>query len=325
MVGTDDDTKRDWLIQACNPKIRKMVDSLADKTSTFEELLESISQIFPKVENSISIRQQLAKVQMLSREATPSEVETLLLEIESLFLKLPPNTFSEEEKTLLLVSKIPPPMLKEIQTERAWRSRCDTFESLKDLLREKAKDDALERHIFNQMQKRDKTFFMADDAFSHQQFAMQEHGKGKGKGGRGKGETPNSSNQTNSSNPFPLTQIMTQASQGKGKGKGTFYVRPPQFKAKIVCKFCKKTGHYESDCWTKEKVERQKKQEDKKKQIRMPRMFNPKDKVSHMMTPVKMRGTKFVKKSDMVNGLHTFWKKIGHNCRFGFHNFGCVI
>ena len=138
------------------------MDSLADKTSSFEELLESINQVFPKVENSISVRQQLAKILPLQRETSPQEVESLLLEMETLFLKLPPEAFSEEEKGLLLVSKIPPQTWKEIRSERCWRNRCDSFESLKELLREKVRDDTLERFLFAQMQRRENKFYMSE-------------------------------------------------------------------------------------------------------------------------------------------------------------------
>ena len=268
LVGADDETKRDWLTQACHPKIRKMVDSLADRTQTFDDLLDSISQLFPKVENSISIRQQLGKVPGLQRDASPAEVETLLLELDNLFSKLPSDSFSEEERLLLLVSKLNPETWREIRAERTWRNRCDSYESLKELLREKSKDDNLERYLFSQVHKRERGFFMGEETPIYNQFAL-----GKGKGGRGKGnptpappQNPNSNFQNHASQP--LSQIMSQA-MGKGKGKGKRKcqqdVKPPQFKAKIVCKFCKKTGHYESDCWTKEKVERQKKNEDKKK------------------------------------------------------------
>ena len=51
------------------------------------------------------------------------------------------------------------------------------------------------------------------------------------------------------------------AAQGKGKGKGKGERKPiaeaePQFKARIQCKFCHKTGHYEDRCWAKQKEER---------------------------------------------------------------------
>jgi hypothetical protein len=78
----------------------------------------------------------------------------------------------------------------------------------------------------------------------------------------------------------PTTKPQKQAKGGKGKGRGradTFgkggkgkgenarEPKPPEFKAKIICKFCKKTGHYESSCWSKEKAERKKKAEEKQK------------------------------------------------------------
>ena len=63
----------------------------------------------------------------------------------------------------------------------------------------------------------------------------------------------------------------TSPEKGKGKGKGGGYTpkprnvkpnleaQPPRFSATIFCKWCKKKGHYEDRCWSKEKWEKSQK------------------------------------------------------------------
>ena len=85
---------------------------------------------------------------MLGRESTPQEVESLLIEMEELFSRMTPGALGLQESLLILVSKIHPMTWKEIRAERLNRRKCDSYESLKDLLREKAKDDHLERYLF---------------------------------------------------------------------------------------------------------------------------------------------------------------------------------
>ena len=59
-------------------------------------------------------------------------------------------------------------------------------------------------------------------------------GKGKGKGKGGKGEN--------------------FGGRGKGKG-GERSQQPPQFRARIVCKYCSKIGHYEANCFARKRNE----------------------------------------------------------------------
>ena len=260
LTTAEDQVKLDWLYQACTGKVKRILDGILEKETHFESVLERLAELFPKVENTISVRQLLQKVPPLPYKMFPADVEQMFLELETLFTKIPAESMSQDEKLLLLVSKINAAQWKEIRAERSWRKRCETYEDLKTLLREKARDDYLERFLLDQVQKKERTFYMESQGqnygkgygkgkgwhaneFQSQEmhFQLSEQGKGKGKG-RGRGE-PNA---------------------GKG-GKGKGEPKAPEFKAKIVCKFCKKTGHYESNCWSKEKAERKQKADEKKK------------------------------------------------------------
>ena len=70
-------------------------------------------------------------------------------------------------------------------------------------------------------------------------------------------------------------------------------MKEPEFKAKIVCKFCRKTGHYENACWTKQKVERKAKAEAKKteKSNQKPAESAEKKRKHEQVTLVKTKAT----------------------------------
>ena len=97
-----------------------------------------------------------------------------------------------------LVSKIHPLAFKELRAEKKNRSRCEDFEQLCELLREKAWDDTLERHIFNQQKEpkayprqQNLNFVVSGDSEMGTKQHVHAKGKGWGKGkGKGQGSNP---------------------------------------------------------------------------------------------------------------------------------------
>ena len=112
VLSADNLTKKDWLIQSCSPKVKKVVETLAERVESFEELLEEIDKVFPKVENSVSLKAQLSKIAPLNRDPSPADVEHLFLEVETIFSKLSIGAMSDEDKLLTLVSKVSPQSCK---------------------------------------------------------------------------------------------------------------------------------------------------------------------------------------------------------------------
>ena len=139
---------------------------------------------------------------------------------------------SPQEKTLTLVGKIHPTAFKDLRADRNNRPKCEDFHLLAQLLREKAVDDTLEKHIYQQ-QKEPKAFPKEQKLNVDMEQGVPEHqplGKGKGKG-KGLGK-------------------------GRGKGKAASPVNEPEFNVKVQCKRCHRTSFYKSSCWTKEKDKR---------------------------------------------------------------------
>ena len=156
------------------------------------------------------------------------------------------GALGSQEALLMLVQKIPAQTWKDIRSDRIWRTQCDTFENLAQLLRTKAKEDHLERFLFNQQRKEKLNVVQTVDvpmssAHPDVPSSADRHGNWRGRG-KGKGRSK---------------------SVEKGKGHAN---RPapsePCFRAKVECKFCGRTGHYENKCWQKQKEERKKKREE---------------------------------------------------------------
>ena len=136
----------------------------------------------------------------LQTKCSPPEFDQFLLEVEALVTRLPKGSMSEDENVLTLISKIAPKTWKEIRNERSWRKRCETYDGLKELLREKTRDDFLEKFLFYQVQKRDayKNYWMDEvgvkkEKKPHHAYNLVENGKGKGRG-RGNFQTSSSQN-----------------------------------------------------------------------------------------------------------------------------------
>lgn len=243
----------DWVVNCCAPKIRRIAETLAARVTTADALLRELSSVFPQVENTISLRVALQKVPVLSKEPTPSEIEHLILDLEVLFSKFPMNCLSNDEKVLTLVSKLHPNTWKEMRSDKEIRSKCNDYENLKSALREKMRDDLAERFLFTQMQNKTTHRALAMDTPTTPPTSFQQ-GKGNGKG-KGKGNTPQFFGPPQQNlQPYSTYQSNGKGqSFGKGKGKGKGSWKPDRFKARITCKFCGKTNHSESECWSKPK------------------------------------------------------------------------
>ena len=248
----------DWLIQCATPKLKRIVERVVEEQPKLESVLLALSQLFPKLENDLTLRESLEKLSPLPASPDPSQVKRLLVEFEEVTAKMSPGALGEQEKYLLLSRKVSPKMFQELRQDRHYKRRTESYDELKACLLEKAQEDWFERHLQKKVSQAVHTLqetpqaspqvaptaSQGDVDMSVQASSSkpsQGRGKGKGKGGfsRGKG---------NPSLSF---------SKGKGKGKGfSGQPSPPHFSVTVFCKFCHKKGHYEDQCWTKQKEER---------------------------------------------------------------------
>lgn len=60
-IDSDDQVKIDWFLQGCHVKIKKLVQKVADENRSFGAFLSKLENLFPKIENDISIREKLKR------------------------------------------------------------------------------------------------------------------------------------------------------------------------------------------------------------------------------------------------------------------------
>ena len=168
------------------------MEKICEEEPSWDGFWDRMEKLFPKLENDISIRDQIRKLPSLPKEPTPHEVEVLLMDLNFLLSKMSPDAMSPQEKTLTLVGKIHPTAFKDLRADRKNHPKCEDFHLLAQLLREKAVDDTLEKHIYQQ-QKEPKAFpkeqklnVVVQGDYDMEQGAPEHQPLGKGKG-KGKG------------------------------------------------------------------------------------------------------------------------------------------
>jgi hypothetical protein len=147
----NDQVKCDWLIEACVPKIRRLVETIVDQhDSDLVAVLKALTGLFPKLENDLTLRARLEKLSPLPSNPDPESVAQLILEISEVFSRLSATAISDQDKLLILVRKIHGKTWSEMRSDRYYKSRTSNFYDLKEALLEKAQEDWLERNLTQQ-------------------------------------------------------------------------------------------------------------------------------------------------------------------------------
>jgi hypothetical protein len=122
-----EETKADWLIEACAPRVRRLVTTLVEQNEgNFIGVLQAMEKLYPELENDISIRQKLDSVNPLPHNPDPDLVATLFLELTELLERLTPGCISDQEKLLLLL-KDPPQNLVRIEGRSILENKDQRF------------------------------------------------------------------------------------------------------------------------------------------------------------------------------------------------------
>lgn len=226
---SDERTKLDWLVAASIGKSAIIVENLADDATTLIEALDRMATVFPKIENDLSVRQQLEKLPFLQYAPEPQMAAHFFLIFEELISHLSNGAMSDQEKFLLLVRKVHFRTWAEIRADRYYRSRSEDYASLKATLTEKFSEDYTEKHLLPKQPHK-----------AHGLQTLQDPDPKRPKGDHQ--PTPNFE-------PSQSSNLGPPQLKGKG-GKGN-YQPENRFGVTILCKHCGKKGHYESRCFTK--------------------------------------------------------------------------
>ena len=98
-----ENVKLDWLIQACAPKVKKLVEKVVEEKVSLIDVLNQLEALFPKLENDISLRSAVEKLPSLPASPDPSVVAQLFVELEEIFSRMQPGSMSDQEKFLVLI------------------------------------------------------------------------------------------------------------------------------------------------------------------------------------------------------------------------------
>ena len=102
-----DQVKTDWLIQACEPQVYKIVvNTVKESQGDLEASLTKLGEIFPTLENDLTLRKKIEALPPLPYGPEPPQVVTFLLEFENLAHKWTANAWTDQDKFLALISKI---------------------------------------------------------------------------------------------------------------------------------------------------------------------------------------------------------------------------
>ena len=175
------ETKLDWLLEACTAKTKPIVKKLIRDSIELGEVLTAMSKLFPKLDNDLTLRAKLEKVPSLAHNCEPAQVAQLFLELEELMVKMSKGAMSDQEKFIMLTKKIHPKTYQEMRADRFFKRRTETYGDLKSALFEKVEEDWQEKHLV-QLKKEQLHALQDDDVPQQPNFTSFGKGKGKDKG-----------------------------------------------------------------------------------------------------------------------------------------------
>ena len=115
----------DWLLQACTPKVKRLVEKVVEEKVCMGDVLRTLEDLYPKLENDISLRSSIEKVPSLPANPDPAIVAQLFLELEELFARMSKGSMGDQEKFLMLVKKFHPKTFSELRGDRHYKHRTE--------------------------------------------------------------------------------------------------------------------------------------------------------------------------------------------------------
>ena len=129
---SSDQYKIDWLIEASTPKVKKLVEKVAEETGgKLILVLQKLEILFPKLENDLTLGSLLDKIPQLGPSPDPASVAQLFVEFEEIFSRLSTNAMSDQDKFLCLCKKLHPKTFQELRGDRHYKHRTENYANLK--------------------------------------------------------------------------------------------------------------------------------------------------------------------------------------------------
>ena len=142
----NDRSKMDWVVEAMHSEVKNSVAYLSDNVDSFPELISRLEQIFPETESDVSVRLKVDAYPTMKKEQETNldRLEKYLIGFDTLLGMFSEDAITEQDAVVWLSSKLSDAFWKRCRTTAEDRRRCDGYDSLKDLIREKAKEHVLE-------------------------------------------------------------------------------------------------------------------------------------------------------------------------------------
>ena len=109
--------------------------------------MTKLGEIFPTLENDLTIRRKLESLTPLNYSPEPQHLANFLLEFDTLLGKLTEQAMTDQDKLLLLISKLNSKTFQEIRANFTWRPHTDSYAGLKQVLQEKVKEDWVDKKL----------------------------------------------------------------------------------------------------------------------------------------------------------------------------------
>ena len=143
-----DRVKANLIVQGIKtPELQERVSKLLTTSTSFEEFLKKLQDLYPTLETDLSILGEISKVSHLPYDPKPEQVVKLLETLERLFDKLNPGVMTEERKLMELSSKVNGKLFVEWTKDDHLFARMHSYGSLKNLMKERPQRSVGFKHL----------------------------------------------------------------------------------------------------------------------------------------------------------------------------------
>ena len=282
--------KSQWLIQFCSAKVQTAVEKTFNRLSSgpklFDRFLDALHTNYPSVDTDASLREELLALRPLGSTPTTDQVQELITAWDEVRSKMSPGSMSQQEELIYFQSRVPKELLKRLRDNDQKKHLTERLDTLQALLRHEAKeltkeahadrlrDSMLERLCNTPLGKSPRN--PSPPIKTPKEAAVNslvEYVPSYGTEGSHWGEdysTFNWSQQPNRGEALWVQEtqaIFTEedmmAINASVSGKGKTGKKPTEeemleynmFRARIMCGYCGKKGHFTSWCWKKQNDE----------------------------------------------------------------------
>ena len=130
-----EEIKRTWFVSAMTDRVMPIVETIFERTDSFEELVRQTAVVFPNLVSDLSIRNEVASIPPLKRGVTPDLLELLLLDLENKWALMSENAMGDQEKLVILVQKLPEEMWRTLREHPYWKRTVTSYAVFKEGVR----------------------------------------------------------------------------------------------------------------------------------------------------------------------------------------------